>query len=230
MLLGDPGKDGVFAARWAPKGYHVPPHTHPKQETSPLSPGPSASGLATPLTAPRPAVAGRRRIRRRHPGAPTMSTWRRTPSSRSQCAWVRRDRIMSIRPTTHGTSESDQAVAEQAVPRTLGRRSLSQSGLLMPPSWTPDNGRIGTTTSGPQSETAPRFPGRRFLFDALLFRSGRGEVAELLQARLLRLVARRQLEQPRRGAAEDVVLGLFRQERQVADRRRQVEVPVRIVG
>src|SRR5580692_12948453 len=44
-----------------------------------------------------------------------------------------------------------------------------------------------------------------------------GEIAELLQVRLLLLVARRQLEQARRGAAEDVVLGLLRQERQVVD-------------
>src|SRR6202012_5583978 len=56
-----------------------------------------------------------------------------------------------------------------------------------------------------------------------------GEIAELLQVGLLLLVARRQLEQARGGAAEDVVLGLLRQERQVVDGRRQVEVPVRIV-
>src|SRR5690242_16361373 len=55
-------------------------------------------------------------------------------------------------------------------------------------------------------------------------------VAELDQVFLLLLVARRQLEQARRGAAKDVVLGLLRKERQVGDRRRQVEVPVRIVG
>ena len=33
VVFGDPGKPAVFAARLkAPKGYHVPPHTHPKQE------------------------------------------------------------------------------------------------------------------------------------------------------------------------------------------------------
>jgi hypothetical protein len=40
-----------------------------------------------------------------------------------------------------------------------------------------------------------------------------GEIAEFLEIRLLRLVARRQLEQPRRGATQDIVLGLLRQER-----------------
>src|ERR1700730_16635436 len=61
-------------------------------------------------------------------------------------------------------------------------------------------------------------------------RRGGGEIAELLQICLLLLVARRQLEQARRGAAEDVVLGLLRQERQVVDGRRQIKIPVRIVG
>src|SRR4029079_659694 len=58
---------------------------------------------------------------------------------------------------------------------------------------------------------------------------GSGMIAELDQVFLLLLVARRQLEQARRGAAKDVVLGLLREERQVVDRRGQVEVPVRIV-
>src|SRR4051812_34975162 len=62
----------------------------------------------------------------------------------------------------------------------------------------------------------------------IVLRSGR-EIAELLEVRFLRLVARRQLEQPRRGAAQDVVLGLLRQELQVVDGRGQVEVPVRVV-
>ena len=60
--------------------------------------------------------------------------------------------------------------------------------------------------------------------------SGGDEIAELLQILFLLLVARRKLEQPRGGAAEDVVLALLRQERQVPDRRRQIEIPVRIVG
>src|SRR5262249_53462259 len=54
----------------------------------------------------------------------------------------------------------------------------------------------------------------------------RGVVPVLDQVLFLLLVARRQLEQARRGAAEDVVLGLLRQERQVVDGARQVEVPV----
>src|SRR5262249_29791909 len=54
--------------------------------------------------------------------------------------------------------------------------------------------------------------------------------AEAREVRLLLVVARRQLEQARRGAAQDVVLALFRHERQVPDAARQIEVPVRIVG
>lgn len=33
VLLGDPGKEGLFVMRLkVPKGYHIPPHTHPKPE------------------------------------------------------------------------------------------------------------------------------------------------------------------------------------------------------
>jgi quercetin dioxygenase-like cupin family protein len=33
VLYGDPGKDGLFAMRLKlSKGYHVPPHSHPKPE------------------------------------------------------------------------------------------------------------------------------------------------------------------------------------------------------
>jgi quercetin dioxygenase-like cupin family protein len=33
MLYGDAGKEGLFALRLKmPKGYHIPPHTHPKPE------------------------------------------------------------------------------------------------------------------------------------------------------------------------------------------------------
>jgi quercetin dioxygenase-like cupin family protein len=33
VLHGDPGKDGLFSLRLKlPKGYHIPPHTHPKPE------------------------------------------------------------------------------------------------------------------------------------------------------------------------------------------------------
>ena len=32
-IYGDPGKEGMFALRLRmPKGYHIPPHTHPKPE------------------------------------------------------------------------------------------------------------------------------------------------------------------------------------------------------
>src|SRR3954468_18004855 len=62
-----------------------------------------------------------------------------------------------------------------------------------------------------------------------LLGGGRGVIAELDQVFFLLLVARRKLEQPRRGAAENVVLGLLRQERQIVDRRRQVEIPMRVV-
>src|ERR1700724_966154 len=60
--------------------------------------------------------------------------------------------------------------------------------------------------------------------------SGGDEIAESLQIFFLLFVARRQLEQPRGGAAQNVVLTLLRQERQVPDRRRQIEIPVRIIG
>src|SRR6187200_2993552 len=56
------------------------------------------------------------------------------------------------------------------------------------------------------------------------------EIAEAAEVLFLLLVARRQLVQARGVAAEDVVLGLLREERQVPDRRRQVEIPMRIVG
>src|SRR5690349_13396600 len=48
----------------------------------------------------------------------------------------------------------------------------------------------------------------------------RCEIAEAAEILFLLFVARRQLEQPRGVAAEDVVLGLLGEERQVVDRRR----------
>src|SRR5262252_6368665 len=82
-----------------------------------------------------------------------------------------------------------------------------------------------------QAKTASRWPGRRLLFDALLSdrSGGSGQIAEPLEVLFLLLVARRQLEQARRGAAQDVVLGLLRQELQIVDGRGQVEVPMRII-
>src|SRR5215469_5183103 len=60
--------------------------------------------------------------------------------------------------------------------------------------------------------------------------SSRGVVAEPDEILFLLIVTRFQLGQARRGAAEDVVLSLLREKWQVIDSRRQVEVPVRIVG
>src|ERR1700730_18059078 len=56
------------------------------------------------------------------------------------------------------------------------------------------------------------------------------EITEPLEVALLLVGARGQLEQPGRGPAEDVVLGLLREEGQIPDPARQLEVPVRIVG
>src|SRR5882757_3609718 len=60
---------------------------------------------------------------------------------------------------------------------------------------------------------------------SIVLRGGR-EIAVLLEVFFLRLVARRQLEQARRGAAQDVVLALLRHERQVvAGRSPSVDSP-----
>src|SRR5262245_21532434 len=61
------------------------------------------------------------------------------------------------------------------------------------------------------------------------YTNSRRGIAEAREVRPLLVGARRQLEQAGGGAAKDVVLGLFRQERQVPDAAGQVEVPVRIV-
>src|SRR6185437_9490479 len=53
----------------------------------------------------------------------------------------------------------------------------------------------------------------------------RRQIAEALQIGLMLVVTRRQLEQARGGAADDVVLGLLGEERQVPDGRRQIEIP-----
>src|SRR5438552_290719 len=58
----------------------------------------------------------------------------------------------------------------------------------------------------------------------------RGQISELGEVLALLVVARRKLEQPGRGAAQDAVLGLLRDELEIEDRARQIEVPVRIVG
>ena len=50
MLYGDPAKAGLFAIRLKlPKGYHIPPHTHPKPEVVTIVSG--AARLGTGETA-----------------------------------------------------------------------------------------------------------------------------------------------------------------------------------
>jgi quercetin dioxygenase-like cupin family protein len=46
VLYGDPSKDGVFAMRLkAAKGYHIPPHTHPKPEINTVISGTVRLGM-----------------------------------------------------------------------------------------------------------------------------------------------------------------------------------------
>jgi quercetin dioxygenase-like cupin family protein len=46
VLYGDPGKDGMFAFRLKlPKGYHIPPHTHPKPEIVTVLSGTARLGM-----------------------------------------------------------------------------------------------------------------------------------------------------------------------------------------
>jgi quercetin dioxygenase-like cupin family protein len=48
VLYGDPGKEGLFAFRLkVPKGYHVPPHTHPKPEIVTVVSGTARLGMGT---------------------------------------------------------------------------------------------------------------------------------------------------------------------------------------
>lgn len=48
ILYGDPGKEGVFAFRLkVPKGYHIPPHTHPKPEVVTVLSGTARLGMGT---------------------------------------------------------------------------------------------------------------------------------------------------------------------------------------
>jgi quercetin dioxygenase-like cupin family protein len=47
-LYGDPGKEGLFALRLKlPKGYHIPPHTHPKPEIVTVLSGTFRLGMGT---------------------------------------------------------------------------------------------------------------------------------------------------------------------------------------
>lgn len=46
VLYGDPAKDGAFVMRLkAPKGYHIPPHTHPKPEIVTVISGTARLGM-----------------------------------------------------------------------------------------------------------------------------------------------------------------------------------------
>ena len=48
VLYGDPGKEGLFALRLkVPKGYHIPPHTHPKPEIVTVLTGTARLGMGT---------------------------------------------------------------------------------------------------------------------------------------------------------------------------------------
>lgn len=46
LLYGDPAKEGLFAMRLKlPKGYHIPPHTHPKPEVVTVISGTARLGM-----------------------------------------------------------------------------------------------------------------------------------------------------------------------------------------
>jgi quercetin dioxygenase-like cupin family protein len=46
VLYGDPAKEGLFAMRLKlPKGYHIPPHTHPKPEVVTVISGAARLGM-----------------------------------------------------------------------------------------------------------------------------------------------------------------------------------------
>ena len=46
LLYGDPAKEGLFAMRLKlPKGYHIPPHTHPKPEVVTVISGTAKLGM-----------------------------------------------------------------------------------------------------------------------------------------------------------------------------------------
>src|SRR5262245_29734777 len=123
------------------------------------------------------------------------------------------------------------------VPAPAGTQERHSLNERLGPHFRGDERREGTQptqlagrTDRIENKTASRLPGRRSGLTPLsLCLGGGGQIAELLQVGLLLLVARRQLEQARRGAAQDVVLRLLRQELQVVDGRGQVEIPVRVV-
>src|SRR5215204_7628671 len=60
-IYGDPSKEGLFALRLKlPKGYHIPPHTHPKPELVTVLSGTALSLLQRSL---RPPVGSPRTVR-----------------------------------------------------------------------------------------------------------------------------------------------------------------------
>lgn len=51
VLYGDPAKEGLFAMRLKlPKGYHIPPHTHPKPEVVTVISGTTRLGTTSDAT------------------------------------------------------------------------------------------------------------------------------------------------------------------------------------
>jgi quercetin dioxygenase-like cupin family protein len=51
VLYGDPAKEGLFAMRLKlPKGYHIPPHTHPKPEVVTVISGTARLGTTSDAT------------------------------------------------------------------------------------------------------------------------------------------------------------------------------------
>src|SRR3954447_25269637 len=95
-------------------------------------------------------------------------------------------------------------------------RFFCHQGVMARTSPAMTNSEVAHGWSGSRKQFGPRLLARARFSVQRAPQSGRGgEIAELLQVLFLLLVARRQLEQARRGAAEDVVLGLFREERQV---------------
>src|SRR5262249_20275702 len=139
---------------------------------------------------------------------------RAAPSAASAASQSGRPIAILVQPTPQGVP----ALSHQIRHQPSSKRTSAKSA------------RAGETVK-PMART-PKAKISRFIADLLLrkFKLRRGgEIAEPLQVLFLLVVARRQLEQARRRAAENIVLGLLRQERQVPDRRRQVEIPMRIV-
>ena len=61
VLYGDPTKEGLFVLQMkVPKGYHIPPHTHPKPEIFTVLSGTTRVGMGTTAdrAAARPLPAG----------------------------------------------------------------------------------------------------------------------------------------------------------------------------